>query len=493
MAQYILSIDQGTTSSRSMIFDDQGRPLFSAQKEFKQHFPNDGWVEHNPDDIWSTVLETMKQVMKKAKLSAKDIAAIGITNQRETALLWDRQTGKPIYNAIVWQDRRTADYCADMKKQGHEDGIQEKTGLLLDPYFSATKIKWLLDHVEGAREKAKAGELCFGTVDCFLLWHLTGGEVHATDITNASRTMLFNIHDKGWDEALLKLFDIPSSILPTVKENIDNFGKTDLLGDVTVPIYAMAGDQQAASFGQGCFEKGMVKSTYGTGCFVLKNIGDQPMLSKQKLLTTIAWQIDGKTTYALEGSIFVAGSAVQFMRDVLGLLEKAPQSEEMARSVKDNAGVYFVPALTGLGAPYWNPYARGLISGLTRGTKPEHIVRASLEAQAYQTRDLFSAMEKDTNITIDTVRVDGGLVVNNWVCQFMSDILQTRLERPVVHETTALGVAYMAGLKAGLFESLDHIEKLWLQDRAFDAQMTTQDADHLYDGWQHAIRRVQVA
>lgn len=489
--KYLLSIDQGTTSSRSIIFDEKGRSLFFAQKEFKQHFPSPDKVEHNPKDIWDTVYETVQESLKKAKIDASSIAAIGITNQRETTLIWNRKTGEPLYNAIVWQDRRTASYCAELKQQGLEDTIIKKTGLLLDPYFSATKIKWILDHVDGARELADKGDLLFGTVDCYLLWKLTEGRSHFTDISNAARTMLFNINTLEWDDALLDLFDIPKSILPQVKDNIDDFGVTKLFGS-DVPIYAMAGDQQAASFGQACFDKGMVKSTYGTGCFMLKNIGSQPMVSKQKLLTTIAWRFDGKITYALEGSIFVAGSAIQFMRDVLGLLEKAPDSEAMASSVEDNGGVYFVPALTGLGAPYWNPYARGLISGLTRGTKPEHIVRAALEAQAYQTMDLFTAMKNDTGIDIKKVRVDGGLVNNSWVCQFISDIVRVSIDRPVITETTALGVAYMAGLKAGVFHDLEHIRTLWLSDKSFEPAMNDNKANELYSGWTKSIERVQL-
>lgn len=489
--KYLLSIDQGTTSSRAILFDSKGRSMFSSQEEFKQYFPSEDKVEHDPKDIWDTVFNTISQTLKKAKIKADQVSAIGITNQRETTLIWDKETGEPVYNAIVWQDRRTSEYCAMLKEKGHEQEVISKTGLLLDPYFSATKIKWILDNVDGARNKAKAGKLLFGTVDCYLLWKLTEGRSHYTDISNASRTLLFNIHTQDWDDELLKLFDIPSTMLPEIKDNICDFGVTTLFGD-EIPIYAMAGDQQAASFGQACFDKGMVKSTYGTGCFMLKNIGSEPMVSKQKLLTTIAWRIDGKTTYALEGSIFVAGSAIQFMRDVLGLLESAPDSEKMAQSVDSNGGIYFVPALTGLGAPYWNPYARGLISGLTRGTKPEHIVRAALEAQAYQTLDLLNAMQDDTGIDIKQIRVDGGLVNNSWVCQFISDIVNVQIDRPVITETTALGVAYMAGLKAGFFKDFDHIKSLWLNDRSFKPEMDKSEITKLYNGWQKAIERVQI-
>ncbi len=489
--KYLLSIDQGTTSSRAILFDSKGRSMFSSQEEFKQYFPSKDKVEHDPKDIWDTVFNTISQTLKKAKIKADQVSAIGITNQRETTLIWDKETGEPVYNAIVWQDRRTSEYCAMLKEGGHEQEVISKTGLLLDPYFSATKIKWILDNVDGARNKAKAGKLLFGTVDCYLLWKLTEGRSHYTDISNASRTLLFNIHTQDWDDELLKLFDIPSTMLPEIKDNICDFGVTTLFGD-EIPIYAMAGDQQAASFGQACFDKGMVKSTYGTGCFMLKNIGSEPMVSKQKLLTTIAWRIDGKTTYALEGSIFVAGSAIQFMRDVLGLLESAPDSEKMAQSVDSNGGIYFVPALTGLGAPYWNPYARGLISGLTRGTKPEHIVRAALEAQAYQTLDLLNAMQDDTGIDIKQIRVDGGLVNNSWVCQFISDIVNVQIDRPVITETTALGVAYMAGLKAGFFKDFDHIKSLWLNDRSFKPEMDKSEITKLYNGWQKAIERVQI-
>ncbi|MBK67275.1 MAG: glycerol kinase [Rickettsiales bacterium] len=489
--KYLLSIDQGTTSSRAILFDSKGRSMFSSQEEFKQYFPSEDKVEHDPKDIWDTVFNTISQTLKKAKIKADQVSAIGITNQRETTLIWDKETGEPVYNAIVWQDRRTSEYCAMLKEGGHEQEVISKTGLLLDPYFSATKIKWILDNVDGARNKAKAGKLLFGTVDCYLLWKLTEGRSHYTDISNASRTLLFNIHTQDWDDELLKLFDIPSTMLPEIKDNICDFGVTTLFGD-EIPIYAMAGDQQAASFGQACFDKGMVKSTYGTGCFMLKNIGSEPMVSKQKLLTTIAWRIDGKTTYALEGSIFVAGSAIQFMRDVLGLLESAPDSEKMAQSVDSNGGIYFVPALTGLGAPYWNPYARGLISGLTRGTKPEHIVRAALEAQAYQTLDLLNAMQDDTGIDIKQIRVDGGLVNNSWVCQFISDIVNVQIDRPVITETTALGVAYMAGLKAGFFKDFDHIKSLWLNDRSFKPEMDKSEITKLYNGWQKAIERVQI-
>lgn len=492
MAQYILSIDQGTTSSRAIIFDQRGSIVTSAQQEFKQYFPADGWVEHDPEEIWTTTVSVCQQVLKNAKLQASQIAGIGITNQRETTVIWDRATGKAIHRAIVWQDRRTSDYCAVLKSEGREQMVQDKTGLLIDPYFSATKVKWILDNVEGARARASAGELAFGTIDSFLLWRLTGGKSHKTDATNASRTCLFNIHDQCWDADLLKLFDVPSNLLPEVEDCAADFGVTEaaLFGG-EIKIAGMAGDQQAALIGQACFAPGMIKSTYGTGCFMVLNTGDVALKSEHKMLTTVGYRINGKVSYALEGSIFVAGAAVQWLRDGLALISHAGETEAMAEEVGADHNVYLVPAFTGLGAPYWDPTARGAMFGLTRDTGIKDIVTAGLQSVAYQTKDLILAMEKDGAGKPTTLRVDGGMVANNWVVQFLSDILSVDVDRPAVIETTALGVAYMAGLQVGIYDSLEQISELWHCERHFSPAMDDKLRIKLYDGWLDAVKRVR--
>lgn len=485
----ILSIDQGTTSSRAILFSTDGKILAIRQKELTLHYPHNGWVEQNARDIWHDTLWACRAVMNDRHTDR--IAAIGITNQRETTILWDRKTGEPVYNAIVWQDRRTADICATLKNQGHEAKITDKTGLLLDPYFSATKIAWILDHVEGARARAEHGDLAFGTVDCFLLWKLTGGKVHATDATNASRTMLFNIRTQQWDDELLALFNIPRAILPDVRDNVAAFGETDpaLLGQ-SIAIGGIAGDQQAALIGQACFSKGMVKSTYGTGCFALMNSGETFSSSRNRLLTTQAYRLNGRSTYAVEGSIFVAGAAVQWLRDGIHLFRQAEESETLATSVPHTNGVYFVPAFTGLGAPYWNPHARGAIMGLTRESTAAHITRAALEAQAYQTLDLMDAMKADTGTMPDVIRADGGLVANQFVCQFLADMLDRPVDVPAVTETTALGAAFLAGLQAGLYQDLDDISGRWQRARRYDAAMPAERRASLYEGWKRAIGSV---
>ncbi len=485
----LLAIDQGTTSSRAILFSKDGKILSVKQKELTLHYPQKGWVEQSPDDIWHDTLWCCRDVIKESRGMA--IAALGITNQRETTILWDRKTGKAVYNAIVWQDRRTADYCAGLKEKGHETMVQEKTGLLLDPYFSATKIAWVLDNVPGVRARAEAGEIAFGTVDSFLLWHLTGGAVHATDATNASRTMIFNIRTQAWDDELLALFNIPRALLPDVKDNVADFGTVqDSLFGNGIVIGGMAGDQQAALIGQACFEQGMVKSTYGTGCFALMNIGGEFRLSKHRLLTTVGYRLNGKTTYAIEGAIFVAGAAVQWLRDNLGLFKKSADSEALATSVPDNNGVYFVPAFTGLGAPYWEPHAQAMISGLTRESTAAHITRAALEAQGYQTRDLMEAFIADGGFDPKVIRADGGLVANRFVCQFVADMLGRPVEIPHVPETTALGAAYLAGLHAGVYTGLEDIARSWAcASRAAPAMAESVRAG-LYDGWQRAIRRL---
>lgn len=485
----ILSIDQGTTSSRAILFSTDGKILAIRQKELTLHYPHNGWVEQNARDIWHDTLWACRAVMNDRHTDR--IAAIGITNQRETTILWDRKTGEPVYNAIVWQDRRTADICATLKNQGHEAKVTDKTGLLLDPYFSATKIAWILDHVEGARARAEHGDLAFGTVDCFLLWKLTGGKVHATDATNASRTMLFNIRTQQWDDELLALFNIPRAILPDVRDNVAAFGETDpaLLGQ-SIAIGGMAGDQQAALIGQACFSKGMVKSTYGTGCFALMNSGETFSSSRNRLLTTQAYRLNGRSTYAVEGSIFVAGAAVQWLRDGIHLFRRAEESETLATSVPHTNGVYFVPAFTGLGAPYWNPHARGAIMGLARESTAAHITRAALEAQAYQTLDLMDAMKADTGTMPDVIRADGGLVANQFVCQFLADMLDRPVDVPAVTETTALGAAFLAGLQAGLYQDLDDISGRWQRARRYDAAMPAERRAALYEGWKRAIGSV---
>ena len=489
-AKYILAMDQGTTSSRAIIFDPSYSVVALAQEEFQQHFPHSGWVEHSPADIWRTTLNTAKTAITKAGISPKQIAAIGITNQRETTLIWDRKTGEPVYNAIVWQDRRTAEYCNGLKSQGHEPSITKKTGLLLDPYFSATKLAWILNNVDGARARAEAGELAFGTVDTWLLWNLTEGASHATDATNASRTMLYNIHLGEWDAELLTLFNIPSNLLPTVKDCAADFGHSSLLGAI-IPILGIAGDQQAATLGQACFNPGMMKSTYGTGCFALLNTGDTPVNSSNRLLTTIAYQLDGKPTYALEGSIFIAGAAVQWLRDGLGIIDSAKQSGELAATADDHQQVYMIPAFTGLGAPWWDPDARGALIGLTRGTGPAELSRAALESVCYQTLDLLNAMQSDWNQVADTVlRVDGGMVASDWTMQRLADILQSPIDRPVIAETTALGAAWLAGSRAGVWSDQTGFAERWQLDRQFSPKMSAQERAYRVAGWDQAIRRI---
>ena len=489
-ATYILAMDQGTSSSRAIIFDAEYSVVAQAQQEFTQHFPSSGWVEHNADDIWRTSLNTARTALKNAEIEPQQIAGLGITNQRETTLLWDRNTGEPIYNAIVWQDRRTADYCSELKQQGHEATVSNKTGLLLDPYFSATKIAWILNNVDGARARAEAGELAFGTVDSWLLWNLTAGASHATDATNASRTMLYNIHEGHWDEELLALFNIPRSLLPEVKDCAADYGMTDLLGG-EIPILGIAGDQQAATIGQACFTTGMMKSTYGTGCFALLNTGDQAVASTNRLLTTIAYQLDGNVTYALEGSIFIAGAAVQWLRDGLGIIESAEQSGELAIEADDNQQIYMIPAFTGLGAPWWDAEARGALIGLTRGTGPAEIARAALESVCYQTLDLLKAMQADLAADTDTVlRVDGGMVASDWTMQRLADILQAPVDRPVITETTALGAAWLAGSKAGLWPDQAGFANTWRQDKQFTPLMSASERDCKVAGWDNAVRRV---
>jgi glycerol kinase len=491
MQQFILAIDQGTTSTRAILFDTQGRIHGAAQQELTLHYPHNGWVEQNPEDIWQDTQFVCRGVLTQTRVLPSQVIAIGITNQRETTVVWDRATGQPVYNAIVWQDRRTADFCQKLKCHVHEETVQQKTGLLIDPYFSGTKIKWILDNVEGAREKAGKGELAFGTIDSFLLWRLTGGKVHATDITNAARTLIYNIVEQKWDDELLALLDIPRSMLPEVKDNSCLFGHTDkgFLGSA-LPITGMAGDQQAGLFGQACFKPGMVKSTYGTGCFALVNIGGAFRASKNKMLTTVGYRLDGKTTYALEGSIFVAGAAIQWLRDGLGIIKSAAETEALAASVPDNGGVYMVPGFSGLGAPHWNPHARGALVGLTRGATAAHVVRAGLEAQGYQTRDLMQAMAEDAGHGIDEIRIDGGMVKNNWVCQFLADMTGTPVLRTAVTEATALGAAYLAGLQAGVFSSLDDIQKSWQCERRFEPAMQEGERQKLYAGWQYAVKQV---
>ncbi len=490
MTQYILSIDQGTTSSRALLFDAKGEHAATSQCEFQQYFPDDGWVEHDPEEIWSTTLSVCKEVISQVPGSLKDIVGIGITNQRETTIVWDRSTGVPIYRAIVWQDRRTAKFCQELKNKGAEEVISDKTGLLVDPYFSGSKIRWILENVQGARAKAERGELAFGTVDCFLLWRLTGGASHATDATNASRTSLFNIHTQEWDDELLELFEIPRSMLPEVKDCSAEFGVTEkqLFGEA-LPVLGMIGDQQAALVGQACFTPGMVKSTYGTGCFMIVNTGDQPLVSKNRLLTTVAYRLNGKACYALEGSIFVAGAAVQWLRDGVKLIKHASETADLAKQVGYNNTVYLVPAFTGLGAPYWDPDARGALFGLTRDTGIAEIVTAGLQSVCYQTRDLLVAMEKD-GASVNALRIDGGMVVNDWVVQFLSDILNVRVDRPRVVETTALGAAYMVGLQAGMYSSTEEISELWQLERRFMPEICQKDVESLYSGWLNAVRRV---
>ncbi|HXH02248.1 MAG TPA: glycerol kinase GlpK, partial [Candidatus Competibacteraceae bacterium] len=487
----LLAIDQGTTSSRAIVFAADGTALASAQQEFRQIYPNEGWVEHDPEEIWSSTLAVCRQALERLP-AAVEVVAIGITNQRETTVLWERATGRPLHNAIVWQDRRTAAECARLRAAGHEDMVSAKTGLLLDPYFSATKLAWLLDHVEGARERAARGELAFGTIDSFLLWRLTSGKVHATDITNASRTLLYDIHEQRWDEELLALFRIPRTLLPEVRDCVADFGSSDpaLLGR-TFAIAGIAGDQQAAAIGQACIEPGMVKSTYGTGCFMLMNTGSQAVRSHNRLLTTVAYRVDGRISYAVEGSIFVAGSAVQWLRDRMKLIECAAETEALAAGLTSNKGMYLVPAFTGLGAPYWNPHARAALFGLTLDSGAAELARATLESMCYQTRDLVEAMIRDGANRPTALRVDGGMVANNWMLQFLADVLEVPVERPRVTETTALGAAFLAGLRAGLLPSFTELGARWHRDRLFTPTMAAAERDKLLDGWDRAVRQVQ--
>jgi glycerol kinase len=488
MRKYILALDQGTTSSRAIIFDRSGLPVASAQKEFVQHFPKPGWVEHNPEEIWSSQAGVAMEAMTRAGLESSDIAAIGITNQRETTIIWNRKTGRPVHNAIVWQDRRTAGYCDQMKKEGYAGKILEKTGLIIDSYFSATKVKWILDNVPGARDQAGKGELAFGTVDSWLVWNLTRGKLHITDVSNASRTMIFNIHTLEWDRELLKIFDIPESMLPEVRTSSEIYGTTAGHFSTEIPIAGIAGDQQAALFGQMCVEPGMVKNTYGTGCFMMMNIGARPIESKSRLLTTVAWKIGNKTDYALEGSIFIGGAIVQWLRDSLGIIKKSADVETLAARVKDSEGVYFVPAFAGLGAPYWNQHARGTITGLTRGSTAAHIARAALDSIAYQTLDVLLAMRNDSGIDIRELRVDGGATINNNLMQFQADLLQSDVVRPRITETTALGAAYLAGLAVNYWTGLPEIRKQWQVDRIFTPSMKPAETESLIEGWHKAVR-----
>lgn len=491
MEEYILSLDQGTTSSRAILFDKNGNIKGISQKEFRQIFPKTGFVEHDPMDIWGTQSGVCREVLEKNFIRPTQVKAIGITNQRETTIVWEKETGKPIYNAIVWQCRRTAEICEELRANGYEDMIFEKTGLMIDAYFSGTKIKWILDNVEGAREKAEKGELLFGTVDTWIVWNLTRGKVHITDYSNASRTMFFNINTLDWDDEILKILDIPKSMLPEVKSSSEIYGHTDeyTFGGAKIPIASVVGDQQSALFGQACFEKAESKITYGTGAFLLMNIGDKPIKSKNGLLTTIAWGLDGKVTYALEGSIFIAGAAIQWLRDELRLLYDASLSEQYAKLVDDTDGVYIVPAFTGLGAPYWDMNAKGAIFGLTRGTKREHLIRATLESIAYQCVDVFNCIKEDTNIEIKNLKVDGGASANGFLLQFQSDMLNTEVTRPQVLETTARGTAFLAGLAVGFWKNLDEIKSIWKKDRNFTPNMTEENRNKKLKGWKKAVKR----
>lgn len=488
---YILSIDQGTTSSRCIIFSAHGTLISSAQYEFEQYYPHNGWVEHDPQELLNTVIQACRKSLADSGLNAHQIAAIGITNQRETTLVWDKHTGQTIYPAIVWQDRRTADACDTLKQAGHEEMVTARTGLLLDPYFSATKLNWILTNVVGAHKRAAQGDLLFGTVDSYLMWHLSGGRTHATDATNASRTMLFNIHTQTWDKELLELFDIPQIMLPEVKDSADDYGLTDtnILGH-PLPICGVAGDQHAALFGQACFEPGMAKSTYGTGCFLMLNTGEKPLASTSRLLTTMAYRLNGKPMYALEGSIFVAGAAIQWLRDGLKIITSVSEVETLAAAVATDHGVYMVPAFTGLGAPHWDPLARGAIFGLTRDTGIEEIVSAGLQSVCFQTKDLQKAMEKE-GVRLDTLRVDGGMVINDWFLTHLSNVLDVRVDRPTCVESSALGVAYLAGLQAKVYDSLDELSQMWQCEQSFTATMAKPARDQLYSGWLNAVSKVQ--
>jgi glycerol kinase len=491
MNNFILALDQGTTSSRAIVFDNSGLPVATAQKEFTQIYPKPGWVEHNPEEIWSSQIGVATEVLAKAGLKSTDIAGIGITNQRETTVVWDRISGKPVYNAIVWQDRRTAEFCDKLKNEGKAKVIQEKTGLIIDAYFSATKVRWILENVKDARPLAEKGQLAFGTVDSWLIWNLTRGKLHITDVSNASRTMLYNIHSLQWDKDLLEIFGIPESTLPEVRSSSDIYGHTVGQFSSEIPVAGIAGDQQAALFGQMCIEPGMVKNTYGTGCFMMMNIGSKPIVSKSRLLTTIAWKIGNETIYALEGSIFIAGAVVQWLRDGLGIISKSGDVEKLAAKVKDSEGVYFVPAFAGLGAPYWNQHARGTMVGITRGSTSAHIARAALDSIAYQTLEVLQAMEKDSGIEIKELRVDGGATVNNNLMQFQSDLLQASVIRPKITETTALGAAYLAGLAVKYWKSMDDIIKQWQIDKTFVPVMPPEETDSLIQGWHRAVKAAE--
>ncbi|GAB6565359.1 MULTISPECIES: glycerol kinase GlpK [Bacillus] len=489
MKKYILSLDQGTTSSRAILFNKKGEIVHSAQKEFTQHFPKPGWVEHNAQEIWGSILAVIATCLSEADVKPEQIAGIGITNQRETAVVWDKTTGKPIYNAIVWQSRQTVEICDELKEKGYSETVREKTGLLIDAYFSGTKVKWILDNVEGAREKAENGDLLFGTIDTWLVWKLSGGKAHVTDYSNASRTLMFNIHDLQWDDELLDMLTVPKSMLPEVRPSSEIYGETidyHFFGQ-NVPIAGVAGDQQAALFGQACFGEGMAKNTYGTGCFMLMNTGEKAVASEHGLLTTIAWGIDGKVNYALEGSIFVAGSAIQWLRDGMRMFKDASESEVYASRVASTEGVYVVPAFVGLGTPYWDSEVRGAMFGVTRGTTKEHFIRATLESLAYQTKDVLCAMEADSGIELNTLRVDGGAVKNNFLMKFQSDILAVPVERPVINETTALGAAYLAGLAVGYWKNQDEIKEQWHMDKRFEPTMEAETSEELYAGWKKAI------
>lgn len=492
--KYIMALDQGTTSSRAILFDKKGKIFHTAQQEFTQYFPQSGWVEHNADEIWSSILSVIAGVLSEKNISAEQIEGIGITNQRETTVVWDKHTGNPIYNAIVWQSRQTAEICEDLKESGYNDLFRDKTGLLIDAYFSGTKVKWILDNVEGAREKAENGDLLFGTIDTWIIWKLSGGAAHVTDYSNASRTLMYNIHELQWDEELLSILDVPASMLPKVCPSSEVYTHADpeqFFGHA-VPIAGIAGDQQAALFGQACFESGMVKNTYGTGCFMLMNTGEKAVKSDNGLLTTIAWGIDGKVEYALEGSIFVAGSAIQWLRDGLRMFRNSSESEQYAKRVSSTDGVYVVPAFVGLGTPYWDSDVRGAVFGLTRGTTKEHFVRATLESLAYQTKDVVDAMESDSGISLKTLRVDGGAVENNFLMQFQSDLLNVSVERPTINETTALGAAYLAGLAVGFWKDRSEIAAQWAIDRPFQPNMEESEREKLYGGWQKAVQAATV-
>ncbi|MFS0602227.1 glycerol kinase GlpK [Peribacillus frigoritolerans] len=489
MEKYILSLDQGTTSSRAILFNEKGEIVHSSQKEFTQHFPKPGWVEHNANEIWGSILAVIAGVLSESGVKPEQIAGIGITNQRETAVVWDKETGTPVYNAIVWQSRQTSGICDELKEKGLNDLFRDKTGLLIDAYFSGTKVKWILDNVEGARQKADEGKLLFGTIDTWLIWKLSGGKAHVTDYSNASRTLMYNIHELKWDEELLEILTVPKSMLPEVRPSSEEYARTidyHFFGQ-SIPIAGAAGDQQAALFGQACFNEGMAKNTYGTGCFMLMNTGTKAVSSEHGLLTTLAWGLNGKVEYALEGSIFVAGSAIQWLRDGLRMLHDAKDSEDYAKRVESTDGVYVVPAFVGLGTPYWDSEVRGAVFGLTRGTSKEHFIRATLESLAYQTKDVLDAMEADSGIELQTLRVDGGAVKNDFLMQFQGDLLRVPVERPTINETTALGAAYLAGLAVGYWKDQEEISRQWAVDKTFEPSMEEQESEKLYEGWKKAV------